>query len=162
MVQQAYATYNDIEPSWSDSEFTFSVIGGRIEVPDISGFKFTRKVEVGSRKRNNRVTARTTGAPSYEASCTLYRSGLRRLYKALIEKAPTRGNQVLISLVAFDVLVQHTPPGETEIYQAKAKGCRLLGDSDQMQEGTDADKIELTLNPIEIVQIIGGKEVVLL
>ena len=63
---------------------------------------------------------------------------------------------------AFDIMIQHTPPGETEIYQVKLKGCRYLGDSDDMKEGNEPDKIELTLNPIEIVNIINGKEVVLL
>jgi hypothetical protein len=31
-----------------------------------------------------------------------------------------------------------------------------------MKEGNEADKLEVTLNPIEIVQIIDGVEVVLL
>jgi len=105
---------------------------------------------------------RTTGQGSQEASMTVYRSGFRKLLKSLMAKAPTRGNQLVIGVVAFDVLIQHTPPGETEIYTTKLKGCRYLGDSDDMKEGADADKLDITLNPIEIVQIINGQEVVLL
>ena len=106
--------------------------------------------------------ARTTGAVSYEAEAEFYRSGYRALLKALMQNAPTRGNQKLIAGVSFDILIQHSVPGDTEIYTTKLKGCRFLGESDDMKEGSDADKLTLTLNPIEIVNIIGGVEVALL
>jgi hypothetical protein len=77
-------------------------------------------------------------------------------------KAPTRGNQVLIGRVAFDVTIQHTPLGETEIYETTMKGCRYLGDSEDNGEGSDADQIEVDVNPIEVANIIDGKEVVLI
>lgn len=165
MSNQAYPSLNDIEPSWADVATTFTVFGGDVlEMADIAGLKWSRKVEVGERRgaSGGRVMARTTGQGSQEASASLYRSGLRRLIKSLMSKAPTRGNQRIISLVAFDILVQHTPPGEVEIYTTKIKGCRYLGDADDMKEGNEADKIEVTLNPIEVVQIINGQEVVLL
>lgn len=165
MATQAYPAVNDISPSWADISATFTVDGGEaLEMVDFSAIKWSRSVEVGEQRgaSGGRVMARTTGAGSQEASATLYRSGLRKLLKALVAMAPTRGNQRLIGLVAFDILIQHTPPGETEIYVTKIKGCRYLGDSDDMQEGTDADKIEITLNPIEVVQIIDGVEVVLI
>lgn len=164
-MNQLYPTLNDVEPSWADIGVTFTVGGGDLlEMVDIAGIKWSRKVDVGERRgaSGGRVMARTTGSGSQEASASLYRSGLRRLIKSLMAKAPTRGNQVAIGLVAFDIMIQHTPPGETEIYVVKIKGCRYLGDADDMKEGTDADKVELTLNPIEIVNIIDGKEVVLL
>lgn len=165
MTNQAFPSLNDIEPSWADIATTFTVIGGDLlEMADIAGLKWSRKVEVGERRgaSGGRVMARTTGSGSQEASATLYRSGLRKLIRALMKQAPTRGNQVQIGLVAFDIMIQHTPPGETEIYQTKIKGCRYLGDADDMKEGNDADKVEVTLNPIEVVQIIDGKEVVLI
>lgn len=165
MASQAYPSLDGIEPSWADIAVTATVSGGDLlDMADISGIKWSRKVEVGMRKGTSggRVMARTTGEGSQEASMTLYRSGLRNLIKSLVKNAPTRGNQVLISLVSFDIMIQHTPPGEVEIYQTKIKGCRYLGDSDDMKEGNEADKIEVTLNPIEIVQIIDGQEVVLL
>lgn len=165
MVNQLYPSVNDIAPSWADIETTFTVGGGdALGMVDIAGIKWSRKVEVGVQKgaSGGRVMARTTGEGSQEASVTLYRSGLRRLIKSLMSVAPTRGNQKIISGIAFDILVQHTPPGETEIYTTKIKGCRYLGDSDDMKEGNEADKVEVTLNPIEIAQIIDGVEVVLL
>jgi len=165
MVNQAYPTLNDIEPSWADIAVTATVSGGSLlSIADIASIKWTRKVEVGEKRgaSGGRVMARTTGQASYEASATLYRSGMRNLLKALVATAPTRGNQAIVSLVAFDILIQHTPPGESEIYQVKIKGCRYLGDSDDMKEGMEPDKVEVTLNPIEIANIINGQEVVML
>jgi hypothetical protein len=164
-MNQAYPSINDIAPSWADVAITFTVGGGdALDMLDIAALKWSRKVEVGEQRGTSggRVMARTTGQGSQEASATLYRSGLRRLLKSLAAKAPSRGNQKVIGVVSFDILVQHSPPGETEIYTTKIKGCRYLGDSDDMKEGNEADKLEVTLNPIEIVQIIDGVEVVLL
>lgn len=165
MTNQAYPSLQDVEPSWADVGFTFTIGGGALlEMADIAALKWGRKVEVADVRgaSGGRVMRRTTGQGSQEASATLYRSGRRKLLKGLMVNAPTRGNQVIISNVAFDVLIQHTPPGETEIYQVKIKGCRYLGDADDLKEGMDPDKLEITLNPIEIVDIINGQEVVLL
>jgi xanthine dehydrogenase small subunit len=74
------------------------------------------------------------------------RSSWRKLIAALAAVAPQRGNQRLISLVSFDILVQHTPINYDAVYTTKVKGCRYLGDSDDMKEGPDADQIEITLN----------------
>lgn len=164
MTSQAYPALNDIEPSWADIAVTATVTGGAlVDMADIAAIKFTDKLEVGTREGTSggRVMARTTGKVSYEASVTFYRSGFRRFLKALMENAPTRGNQLRVGLVGFDIMIQHTPPGEDEIYQTKIKGCRYLGGSDDMKEGTDADKIEVTISTIEIVRIIDGKEVLL-
>ncbi|MCL2724854.1 MAG: hypothetical protein FWD69_10505 [Polyangiaceae bacterium] len=165
MTIQAYPSINDVEPSWADISATFTITGGDLlDTVDFASIKWSRKVDVGVRRGPNggRIMARTTGEGSQDASSILYRSGLRRLIKSLMAVAPTRGNQRRISLVSFDILIQHTPPGEIEIYTTKLKGCRYLGDADDMKEGPDADKIEVTLNPIEIVNIIDGQEVVLL
>ena len=164
-INQAYPSLNDFEPSWADIAATATVSGAPVlTMADIAAIKWSRKVEVGKKRgaSGGRVMARTTGQGDQEATATLYRGGLRSMIKALMAVAPTRGNQVIIGVVSFDIDIQHTPPGETEIYHVKIKGCRYLGDSDDMKEGTDPDKVELTLDPIEIVNIIDGKEVVLL
>ena len=164
-MNQEYPSVDGIAPSWADIQATFTISGGDLlQMSDIAGIKWSRKVEVGEQRGTSggRVMARTTGQASYEASATLYRSGLRKLIKALVKKADSRGNQKVIGTLAFDILVQHTPPGESEIYTTKIKGCRYLGDSDDMKEGNEADKVEVTLNPIEIANIIDGNEVVLL
>lgn len=164
-IATIYANGQEIEPSWADISITITPYGAPItEIIEISGISWGRTVEIGERRGTSggRVTARTTGSATFEASATFYRSGYRKLLKALAEVAPTRGNQVQVGLVGFDILVQHTPPGETEIYTTKIKGCRLVGDSSDMAEGSDADTLEVTLNPIEVVQIINEQEIVLL
>ncbi len=169
MIQQSYPSLNGITPSWADIAITFTIGGGLLlPMEAIAALKWSRKVEVGERRgaSGGRVMARTTGQGSQEASGTLYRPGVRQLLKGLSAAASTqgliRGNQVIVSLVSFDITVQHTPPGEVEIYQTVIKGCRYLGDADDMKEGNEADKLEVTLNPIEIVTLLNGQEVVLL
>lgn len=165
MASTAYPALNDFAPSWADISAVFTVSGGdALDMADIAAVSWSNSVEVGEMRgaSGGRVMARTIGDVSYEASVTLYRSGWRKLQRALIAQAPTRGNQKLMSLAPFDILIQHTPPGEAEIYVTKIKGCRVLGASDDMAEGNEADKIEVTLSPIEIVQIIDGEEAVLI
>lgn len=165
MTNQAYPSVNGNPSSWANIAVTIVTSGQPLlGMIDIKAIKWGRKVEAGEKRgaSGGRVTGRTSGQGSQDGSMTLYRSGMRQLIKNLAAVAPTRGNQVRISLVAFDIMIQHTPEGDSEIYQVKLKGCRYFGDSDDMKEGTDPDAIDVTINPIEIANIINGKEVVLL
>lgn len=163
-TSQEYPTINGYAPSWADIQVTIDAVGGEtVKDIDFAGFKVASKLTVGKQKgaSGGRVIRRTSGDKEDTASATYYRSGLRTLIKALIPMAPTRGNQVLIGLVAFTIQIQHTPPGETEIHEIVLKGCRLVGFDFTMAEGPDADKVELELDPIENALLIDGKEVVL-
>jgi len=165
MPNQDFPSLNDMAPSWADVAVTISVHDGTVvETADIQGVKWSRKVEVGEVRGTSggRLMKRTRGSASCEASATFYKEGYRKLIKALIAKAPSRGNQRPISTVGFDVTIQYTPIGEAEIYETRIKGCRLLGDSEDGKEGQDANMVEVTLNPIEIVEMIDGEEIVLL
>jgi len=93
----------------------------------------------GGRKRK-----RTTGQADSECTVTFYKTGWKRFRTVLAAKNPK------ISLVGFDILIQHTPPGSTEIHNVKIVGCRVLGRSADMAEGADPDKIEVTVNPMLI------------
>lgn len=164
-MNQEYPTLNDVAPSWADIQTSFSIYGGSlIELIDYSAINWSDTVEVGAQRgaSGGRVMKRTTGQLSSEASATFYKSGLRKLLKGLAAKAPTRGNQKLVSLVGFDIHIQHSPPESTDIFEVKIKGCRLLGRTAAMAEGADADQVEVNLNPIQIVEIIDGEEIVLL
>lgn len=164
-VSQEYPTVDGIASSWADIITTIDVIGGgTISDIDYKAINTGSTVEIGEQRgaSGGRVMRRTSGSLKNEASGTWYRSGFRKLVKALMPYAPVRGNQVLISLVHFSLLVQHTPIGETEIYQVKVKGCRLLGRAYKFAEGNEADLVEVALNPVEVCDIIDGKEVVLL
>lgn len=164
-VSQEYPVVDGIASSWADIITTIDVLGGQtLRDIDYAAINTGSTVEIGEQlgASGGRVMRRTSGSAKNTASATYYRSGFRKLVKALMPYAPVRGNQVLISQVHFNILVQHTPLGETEIYQVKIKGCRLLGRDYKFAEGNDADKVELALNPIEVCDIIDGKEVVLL
>jgi len=160
-----YPTLNGFAPSWADISTSFSVSGGPIlEMADYAGIKWKRSVEVGEQRgaSGGIVLNTTVGSASQEASATLYRSGHRKLIRSLASVAPSRGNQKRISLVGFTIVILHTPPGESDIYTVEIRGCRLIGDDAQMQEGPDADKLEISLNPKQVVNIENGVEIVLL
>jgi hypothetical protein len=160
-----YPIYNGIAPSWAD--FSLKISGTDItliEMKDISAVNTSRTVEVGEQRgaSGGRVMSRTTGSSSQEASVTLYKSGLIQLYRGLLAAAPVRGNQKVISLVHFDMHLQWTPAGSVEIFDRRVKGCRVIGDTMNGAEGTDADQVEVPLSVIQIVDMVDGFEVVLL
>lgn len=162
-----YPILNGIAPSWADIIVRCTPEGAPlIDVKDISAINTSATVEVGEQRgaSGGRVMRRTTGSVSYEASMTLYRSGYQKFMRALsaaaASKGLVRGNQHAIAMVHFDIQIQHTPINDVEIYERVIRGCRCLGSAVNGAEGTDADTVEVTLSPLEIVDIIDGKEVV--
>ncbi len=158
MANLEFPSVQEQECSWADIKVTFLVAGGStIPLVDLEAIKWSRKVEVGESRGTSggRVMKRTAGAESVEASASVTRAGHARLMEGLEEAAVSadqiRGDQVILSGVAFDVTVQHTPLGSDRIYEAKLVGCRYLGDSSDMKQGNEADMIELTLNPMQIL-----------
>lgn len=156
-----------ITPSWADIFVRVSPLGGSLlEIGDIAAISGASKVEVGMQKEGGRGIKRTSGDLTHEAKWTLYTSGYLKLIRGLVARAQalgfTRGNQVLISLVHFTVNVQWSVPGGAEIFERRYKGCRVLSDSQDSAEGTDAEQIEMDLSPLEIVRVIDGVEVALL
>lgn len=166
-MAESYASLIDFASSWASAKVAITPYSGTVlDDADVVSFSHSGTVEVGVQKSGGKVKARTEGEVSYESSIVVYRSGLKKLIAALVEAAPEyakRGNQVKISLIGFDVDVHHSPPGNPAMSHVRSKGCRLLGYSDDMAEGPDADQIELTLNPIENVNVLeDGTEVLLL
>ena len=164
-MAQESPSLNEIEPSWADIQIAITPYdGAELNMNEIAGINWSRSVEVGERRGTSggRVMARTTGAVSYEASMTVYRSGYRKLLQALMANAPERGDQLRVGLVGFDIIIQHTPPNSDSVYTNKIKGCRLLGDSSDQSEGTDAQQLEITLNPLEIVELVDDREIALI
>jgi hypothetical protein len=164
-VTEAYPTLNGMAPSWADVSATITGEDvATLETADFAAINHSSLVEEGKQRgaSGGRVLRRTTGSLTDEASITYYKTGLMSLIRALKANAPSRGNQKMISLVFFDVLIQQTPPGTTEIYTVKFKGCRILGDTAAMAEGVEADQIEVPMSPGQIVRIVDGEEIVLL
>jgi hypothetical protein len=170
---------NGFAPSWCDIAVRISGGGGPlIELGDIAAIDYNATVEVGEQREGGRVVNRTRGSVSYEVSMTLYASGYQKLLTGLIAAAPLRGAQSLLSLAVFSINIQFTPPtggglagqaigavagalGVGGIFETRLKGCRILGRSVSAAEGNDAQRVEVPLSVIEIVDIVGGKEVVL-
>lgn len=163
LANNDFPVLDGVAPSWADVIVRASPVGAPlIETKDISAINTGATVEVGEQRRGGRVYKRTTGSSSYEASMTLYYSGWTKLISGLVALAPVRGNQRIISLVHFGLQVQYTPPGSAEIFEYRVKGCRILGRTINGAEGNDATSVEVALSTIEIVDMIGGREVVIL
>lgn len=164
-VNNEYPVLDGMAPSFADISVKAKPNGAPlIEMVDIAAINTSSTLEIGEQRgaSGGRVLRRTTGSKTDEASWTLYRSGAQKLLRSLMAIAPRRGNQALVSLVHFDIIVQHTPPGDVEIYEYRLKGCRVSGRTLNSAEGTDAEQVEIPLSIGELVDIIDGVEVVLL
>lgn len=158
-----YPVLNGIAPSWADVVVRISPEGGPlIDMKDIKSINTGVTVEVGEKRAGGRLMKRTTGSESSEASMTLYREGFQTLLRQLKDLAPRRGSQALVSLVHFQIDLQFTPPGSVDVFQTIVQGCRLMGRSLNSAEGTDADVVEVALNPMKVIDVIDGVEVVML
>jgi hypothetical protein len=162
-----YPVLDGIAPSWADIILKVAAPGAPVlESKHFKSINTGRTVEVGEQRAGGRVMKRTTGSGKSEASATLYREGAQILWRVLVASAKAqgyvRGNQVIIGMVHFGLQIQHTPPGSVEIFCRRLKGCRVLTDALNGAEGTEADVVDLGLNPIEIADVIDGEEVVLL
>jgi hypothetical protein len=158
MANQAFPSVNEHECSWADIAVNFNIPGGA-EVPlvDLEAVSWGRTIERGKSRGTSggRPMKKTAGSVDYEASITLTRSGHAMFMEALEAAALSvpelvRGDRVIISGVSFDIVVQHTPLGASRIYTAKISGCTYDGDSSDMSEGSEADTLEITLDPLEI------------
>ena len=110
-----------------------------------------------------RPKAKTTGQPTSSASGSLYRPGYDSLATALVAVAPQdAAGRYQLSKVRFDLVVNHSYPENSKIYTIKLLGCSLDKRGAKHGEGVEADVVDVDLNPMKIVEIIDGKEVVLL
>jgi len=151
-----YPTLNGIAPSWADIRITLSIYAGLSLAPtDVASIKWSDKVTPGVVRGTSggQKKARTVGEYECEASITFYRNGWEQFRSGL-----TVLNKRL-TLVGFDVMIQHTPPGSIAILKTKIAGCRVIGRTADMQEGADADKVEI---PLDVMRIEEGNGISLL
>ncbi len=140
-----------------------AVAGPLLEIGDIQAIDSGSTVELGEQREGGRVIARTRGSELNEASMKLYARGYQKFLKGLLAVAPrNRQGQAQISLVAFTINVQYSPPGIVDILEFDLRGCRILGRNLNGAEGNDATVVEVPLNPLEVVDKINGVEIVLL
>lgn len=164
-INNEFPVLDGIAPSWADILARATPAGAPlIDMKGLKSVSTGSTVEVGEQRgaSGGRVLKRTTGSKSDEASATVYRDEYQKIIRNLAAIAPKRGNQRIVSLVHFGIQVQHTPPGVSDIFEFRVKGCRLLGRTLASEEGNEADTVDLNLNPIEIADMIDGAEVVFL
>ena len=159
MANQNFPSVNGDECSWADIVISCLVPGApTFPLVDAEGIKWSSKVEVGSTKGTSggRTMKTTAGTETTDGSVTLNRSGLAQLQSnleaAAVAAGLVRADEVIISGVRFDILIQHSPLGDVRIYTTKLSGCRYLADGNDMKQGNDADLVEVTLNPIRIAR----------
>jgi hypothetical protein len=165
MPNNEFPILDGIAPSWADIIVRATPSGGPlVEMRDIAAINTGRSLEVGIQEgvTGGRPKARTSGKAGFEASITFYRSGYDLFIEALSLLAPNvRGNEYAISLVHFGIEIQHTPFGSSRIFHRRLKGCRVMGDTMNSAEGTDAQQVECPLSVIVIADVVGGREIVL-
>ncbi len=164
-INNEFPVLDGICPSWADFYCKASPSGvALLDIKDVKSINTGTSMEIGEQRgaSGGRVIKRTTGSVKNEASMTLYRSGYQKFLRGLKAAAPLRGNQRAMSLVFFGLQFLWTPPGDVEIYEVRIKGCRYTGRALNTAEGSDADTVDVALNPIEIVDMIDGEECVLL
>jgi hypothetical protein len=163
LANNEYPVLDGVSPSWADVIMKASAPGVPVlEMKWIKAINTGASVEVGEQKAGGRVMKTTSGSSKHEASITIYREGWNIWLRNIEPIAPKRGNQVIYSLVHFGVQVQHTPPGSIEIFEYRLKGCRIIGRTLNGSEGNDPDVVELPLHIKEVVDVIDGKEYVIL
>lgn len=154
-----YPTLNGIAPSWADVEIPIAISGGEtVQTSDILAINHSNSIEIGVvRGPGGKKRKRTRGQGTPEAGMTMTIEGWRLYRRALVAKAtelgyPDPDSLEGYSLVSSNILIQHTPPGESAIYTTTLEGVRVIGVSESHAEGTDAAQTELTLDVMKIRQ----------
>lgn len=154
-TSQVYPTLNDFEPSWADISTKFNVAGGATiqNMIDFKSLKWESKVAEGrwAGLSGGRDMKRTTGKETVTGSCEWSAGGLWRLCTEIAKVAPVRGQQRLLSLVTFDIIILHTPPWTDFIFHEEMRGCRIMNISRAMAEGPDAEASPMDLAPMSCV-----------
>ena len=163
-------TINGRAVSWSEIKITANVQGG-FSMPqiDVKAINYETKIDIGEQRgaSGGRVMKRTTGAASNSGSATFYRDGLRDLKKVIAPVALAAGfvnseGHAQLSLVKFDLVVVHDWADDPEIHQMDLIACQLFKDGGKFEEGTDAETVDVDLNPLRIIETVAGIKTVLL
>ena len=148
-------------PSFQDIKLTFKLKGGEsFEVEDIKGITLNTSVDIGLQRAAGGVVARrTTGSENHTGSFNIYRAGWQLILKKLRKVAPMKKGKRRIGGIAFSIEIQHSFPGEDEIYCFRVKGCRIAGREFSAQEGNDPDTVNVPMSIGDIVDVVEGEEI---
>lgn len=162
-MSEAYPTLNGEAQSWANIALTANIFDGpSVDCPDIASVKWNNDIERGiQRQTNGKIKQFTRGAATPGGSVEFYADGLQAFLEKVIDIAISRGfvesGVAKYSMVAFDLVITHTPLGATGIRKVELLGCRILKDGAEHSEGTDADKNTLELSITDVIRTINGK-----
>jgi hypothetical protein len=163
-----YPLLDGFAPSWADCTLKIQATGvSLLTARDIKSINSGSTVEVGTQMAGGRPKQTTSGSVSHEGSFTLYLSGALLFERALKDAAVAAGfvrdgGVAQLSLVHFQIDYVFTPPGSTQIWERRMKGCRLLSDAEAPAEGTDATTVDYKVFVTERVKLVDGVECALL
>ena len=157
-------TLNRIAQSWSDIKAGIQITGGQaLDTEDFADVSWKSEVAIGmQRGTGGAVKKSTRGSLTESGTMELYAASFRAFLLALSELATEKNGLKEVSTVFFDLIIQHTPPGETAIFHTELLGCRLLSFDKKNAEGDDSDKVACTLFIGQIVEVVEGSRIVLL
>lgn len=164
MTEQAFPTLNGEAQSWANCSATIQLYdGASIDMSGMTAVKWGVEVERGlQRSTNGKIVKTTRGQATPSASIELYADQEQALIEALIDAAIAKGyveNGIAkYGMVAFDLVVQHTPLGGLGVQKTEVLGCKLSGNKGEFAEGTDPDKSEVGLSILDVVRTINGKK----
>lgn len=164
MAQQSYPTLNGEAQSWANIEVKSTLYDGpSIDLSDIVGLDWDISAERGTqRMTNGAIKAFTRGQSTPTGKISFYADGCVSFIEKLIDIAISKGfvenGEAKYGMIAFDVIIQHTPLGATGIRQVELLGCQVSKDAASYAEGTDADKNDLEIVVKRVVRTINGKK----
>lgn len=157
-------TLNRIIQSWSDIKSKIQITGGQaLDTEDFADVSWKSEVSIGMQRGTGGATKKSTrGSLQDSGSMELYSASFAAFLEALSDLATEVNGLKEVSTVFFDIIIQHTPPGETAIKHTELLGCRLLAYDEKNAEGDDPDKVACTLFIGQIVKVVNSKRIVLL
>lgn len=166
MGQQEFPTLNGEAQSWANMLCKASVYNGpAIDLKDIKSFDWDVALERGvQRTRDGAIKSFTRGQATPSCKVGFYADGLLKFWEACIDTclalggAYVDGDTALVGLVKFDIFVQHTPLGASDIRQVDLLGLAWKKDAGSYAEGVEADATEAEFDIVRVVRTVNGKK----
>lgn len=154
-----YSTLASQARSWADLLATIVIHDGEtLEDVDIASLSVGASRSRGTQLKHGKKYARTRGTTDYSGSVTFYDSGWDAFMPAMQAQASAK-NLALFD-VSFDIIVKRKAVDSTDVSTHIVRDCVIDEDSWDFSEGDDPDQTAITLNVMQLVQIVDGEEVV--
>jgi len=155
------------EVSFSEVKATAHVPGGEsFEMTDWKDITWKTAVTVGKTRSRGTPNRRTSGISDFTAAAIFYRGGKIAVINQLAIIAEANdlirdGDMVMWGMVEFDLEITFSYPGEDQISTIVLEGCRFIDDDEKSSEGEAPQEAALTIDPMNIYELINGRKCVL-